>query len=73
MTTLASLDIWPVTKGWSFKAGLLKYIMRSDEFHFTMLQVWKDAAVQILYSLGAASGGLLAMSSYNKFHNNCYK
>ncbi len=40
---------------------------------FCWWQVWKDAAVQILYSLGAASGSLLAMSSYNKFNNNCYK
>lgn len=32
--------------------------------------VWKDAAVQIFYSLSACSGGLIAMASFNKFNHN---
>ncbi|XP_038631989.1 sodium- and chloride-dependent neutral and basic amino acid transporter B(0+)-like isoform X3 [Scyliorhinus canicula] len=35
-------------------------------------KVWKDAAIQIFYSTSISWGGLLTLSSYNKFHNNCY-
>ncbi|KAL5004096.1 hypothetical protein ScPMuIL_017552 [Solemya velum] len=36
-------------------------------------QVWKDAAVQIFFSLSASWGGLIALSSYNKFNNDCLR
>ncbi|XP_036596114.1 sodium- and chloride-dependent neutral and basic amino acid transporter B(0+) [Trichosurus vulpecula] len=53
--------------------GISYYI--GEQSNFTKLkeaEVWKDAATQIFYSLSVAWGGLVALSSYNKFNNNCY-
>lgn len=35
--------------------------------------MWGDAAVQIFFALSPAWGGLITLSSYNQFTNNCYK
>ncbi|XP_021341796.1 sodium- and chloride-dependent glycine transporter 1-like isoform X1 [Mizuhopecten yessoensis] len=35
--------------------------------------VWSDAATQVFYSLSACSGGLILMSSFNKFDNFCLR
>ncbi|NXC60945.1 S6A14 protein, partial [Aleadryas rufinucha] len=53
--------------------GIEYYIGRQSNITKLMeAEVWKDAATQIFYSLSVAWGGLVALSSYNKFHNNCY-
>ncbi|KAJ8320408.1 hypothetical protein KUTeg_001995, partial [Tegillarca granosa] len=36
-------------------------------------QVWLEAALQVFYSLGPCWGGLITMSSYTKFNNNCLR
>lgn len=36
-------------------------------------KVWKDAAVQIFFSLSASWGGLIALSSYNRFNNDQFR
>nr|CAH7729794.1 unnamed protein product [Callosobruchus chinensis] len=35
------------------------------------LKVWADAALQIFFSLGPGWGGIVNISSYNEFKNNC--
>ncbi|XP_069468962.1 sodium- and chloride-dependent neutral and basic amino acid transporter B(0+)-like [Ambystoma mexicanum] len=53
--------------------GIQYYIGEQSDFSkLKTADVWKDAATQIFFSLSVAWGGLVALSSYNKFHNNCY-
>ncbi|XP_078403082.1 sodium- and chloride-dependent neutral and basic amino acid transporter B(0+)-like isoform X1 [Cetorhinus maximus] len=54
--------------------GIDFYIGRQSDFSkLANAEVWKDAATQIFYSIAVAFGGLTTLSSYNKFHNNCYQ
>ncbi|CAH1268019.1 SLC6A5 [Branchiostoma lanceolatum] len=49
------------------------FYIKPDWSRLAHPKVWMDAAVQIFYSLGAAWGSLITMSSYNRFNNNCYR
>lgn len=52
--------------------GIMFYVTPNWRLLLTP-QVWGDAAVQIFFALSPAWGGLITLSSYNKFHNDCYK
>ena len=35
-----------------------------------ILQIWRDAASQVFFTLGVGVGGVIALASYNKFRHN---
>uniref|UniRef100_A0A8D9ATG9 Transporter n=1 Tax=Cacopsylla melanoneura TaxID=428564 RepID=A0A8D9ATG9_9HEMI len=51
----------------------IAYYLQPELSRLKETQVWKDAAVQIFYSVGAGFGVHLSYASYNNFHNNCYR
>ena len=55
-----------------FTDGLEFYLVPDWE-KIKDLDVWKNAATQIFYSLGVAVGSQLLLSSYNPFKTNCHR
>ncbi|XP_050519319.1 sodium-dependent serotonin transporter [Diabrotica virgifera virgifera] len=51
----------------------IRYYLTPEWDKLYNTKVWIDAASQIFFSLGPGFGTLLALSSYNKFNNNCYR
>ncbi|KAI9561180.1 hypothetical protein GHT06_012136 [Daphnia sinensis] len=50
----------------------IRYFLTPQWSKLAETKVWTDAASQVFFSLGPGFGTLLALSSYNKFHNNCF-
>uniref|UniRef100_A0A8D3D741 Transporter n=1 Tax=Scophthalmus maximus TaxID=52904 RepID=A0A8D3D741_SCOMX len=51
----------------------IKFYLYPDPSRLTDPQVWMDAGTQIFYSYAICIGCLIALGSYNKYDNNCYK
>ncbi|XP_052824442.1 sodium- and chloride-dependent glycine transporter 2 [Octopus bimaculoides] len=47
------------------------YFVKPKWEKVTDVTVWKNAALQILLSIGIGTSALATLSSYNNFHNNC--
>uniref|UniRef100_H3DB66 Transporter n=1 Tax=Tetraodon nigroviridis TaxID=99883 RepID=H3DB66_TETNG len=51
----------------------IKFYLWPDPARLADPQVWMDAGTQIFYSYAICIGCLIALGSYNKYNNNCYR
>ncbi|XP_046689503.1 sodium- and chloride-dependent GABA transporter 2-like isoform X2 [Silurus meridionalis] len=51
----------------------IRFYLYPDPTRLAEPQVWMDAGTQIFYSYALCMGCLVALGSYNKYNNNCYK
>lgn len=59
-------------RGWMLPGADIgvKFLISPDFSKLRDIRVWSDAASQIFFVMSISFGGLVALSSYNKFNNN---
>ncbi len=59
-------------RGWLLEGAAegIKFYIYPDFNRLNDLNVWTDAAVQIVFTLSVSYGGLLTLASYNNFNHN---
>ncbi|KAJ8316547.1 hypothetical protein KUTeg_005904 [Tegillarca granosa] len=64
-----------IIRGLTLPGGIdgIAYYLKPNFLRLLDKQVWLEAALQVFYSLGPCWGGLITMSSYLKFSNNCLR
>ena len=51
----------------------IKYYLIPDMEKLKDINVWMEAVSQVFWSYALVLGSLIALGSYNKFNNNCYR
>ncbi|XP_064486338.1 sodium-dependent proline transporter-like [Ornithodoros turicata] len=51
----------------------IKYFLIPDWSRILEIEIWRNAAEQLFYSLGISWGGIIMFGSYNKFRNPVHK
>jgi hypothetical protein len=51
----------------------IEFYLKPDLSRLSDAGVWKDAAVQIFFSLSASWGGLITLASYNRFRTDALR
>jgi SNF family Na+-dependent transporter len=64
LSKLASSNVWKGT------LNLQIYNLKKCKHYSIIIFFLKDAAVQVFFTLSLSYGGLIALSSYNKYNHN---
>ena len=69
---LLALSIIAMTKDGFWYHGLGK-VLQFNSTELSNPQVWKEASLQVFFSLGVGIGNLLNLARFNSFKNDCFR